>query len=90
MKIAPVTTVTGKAEVARVVLERDDEAGADDRADHGADAAEQRHQDDLARHLPADVGQGGELEDDGLEAAGEAGERRRHDEGGELVAGDAE
>ena len=45
------------------VLQGDDEAGAEDRADHGADAAEQGHQDDLARHLPADVGQGGELED---------------------------
>ena len=44
----------------------DDEAGADERADHGADAAEQRHQDHLARHCQVDVGQRGELEDDRL------------------------
>lgn len=69
MKISPVVMVTGKPDVASVFFQADDEAGAGDRADHGADAAEKRHQDHLARHLPGDVGEGGELEDDRLEGA---------------------
>src|SRR5215468_9349305 len=54
------------AELGEVVLEGDYGEGADDGAEDGAEAAEERHQDNLARHGPLHVGEGCELEYDGL------------------------
>src|SRR5687767_14264468 len=47
----------------QIVLQRHDETRAEERPDQRSDAAEKRHQDDFAGHLPADVGQRRELED---------------------------
>ena len=59
--------------------------GADDRPEDGAEAADQRHQHDFAGHRPVHVGQRGVLRDEHLQRAGEAGQRRRQDEGEQLV-----
>ena len=45
------------AESGQVLLHGDDHEGADDRAEHRAEAAHQRHQHDFARHAPVHVGQ---------------------------------
>lgn len=60
----------------QIVLQRHDQARAEQRPDQRSDAAEKRHQDDLAGHLPADVGQRRELEDERLQTAGKPGKRR--------------
>src|SRR4051812_3321850 len=44
-----------RAELGQVGLHHDDDEGADDRAQHGAGAADQNHQDHLARHDPMHV-----------------------------------
>jgi hypothetical protein len=74
------------AELRQVVLHGDDDRGADHRAEDRAHAAEQRHQHHLARHRPVHVGQRGELEDERLGGAGQAGQRGRQHEGQQLVA----
>ena len=57
---------------------------ADDRAPEGARAADQARQHHQARHVPADIGQGCELEDQYLQAAGQPrqgrGERHHDDQ----------
>jgi hypothetical protein len=62
--------------VGQVVLHRDDDGGADHRAEQRAHAAQQRHQHHLAGHVPVHVGQRGELEHQRLGGAGQAGQRR--------------
>ncbi|MNQ28018.1 hypothetical protein D3C85_412870 [compost metagenome] len=74
--------------VGQVALQGHHHAGADQRAEHGADAAEQGHQDHLAGHVPVGVGQRGQLEHHGLGRPGQAGEGRRDDEGQQLVGVD--
>jgi hypothetical protein len=84
----PINTGHGKVGSREVVLQDDHHACPDRRPDQGADAAEQGHEDHLARHLPLHVGQRCELEHDGLRAARKPRQGRRHDEGAELVAVD--
>ena len=72
-------------QVAQLVLQRDDEEGAQDRARQGAHAADQGHQDDEAGHRPVHVRQRLEAEHDGLRRARQAGQRGRQDEGDEFI-----
>jgi hypothetical protein len=76
------------SEPCQVVRHADHDHGADERSEDRSDAADQGHQDDVARHRPMHVGQRGELKDDGLGRAGDAGQGRRDDEDDELVAVD--
>jgi hypothetical protein len=68
------------------ILQRDDEEGAYDRPEQGAEATHQRHENDFSRHRPVDIGQGGKLKDQRLGRARKPGERGRQHEGDELEA----
>src|SRR5258705_5032623 len=74
-----------RAKLGQVVLERHHDEGADYRAEHRAEAAEQRHEHHLAGHRPVHVGERRKLEDQGFRRAREARERRRKYEGKKLV-----
>ena len=71
----------GLAEVADLVLQKHDDEGAQDRAGQRAQPADQRHQDDQARHLPGGVGQRRRHEHQRLGGAGQAGDGGRQHEG---------
>ncbi len=68
------------AEARELVLHGDDDAGPEDRSEHCSHAADERHQDHLARHLPGHVRQRRELEHERLERAREPRERGREHE----------
>ena len=71
--------------VGQRALQRDHHRGADQRAEQRAHAAEQGHQDHLAGHVPVRIGERGQLEHHGLGRPRQAGQRRRDDEGQQLV-----
>ena len=52
-----------RAELGEVVLYPHDHEGADDWPEHGADAAEERHEDRITIGMPIDVGQGRDAEE---------------------------
>mmetsp|Transcript_57674 Transcript_57674/g.135823 ORF Transcript_57674/g.135823 Transcript_57674/m.135823 type:complete len:360 (+) Transcript_57674:876-1955(+) len=72
------------AEVADLVLQRDDDQRSHHRPHQRAHAAHQRHQDDEAGGGPDRVGQRGETQHQGLGGAGQAGQRGREHEGQQL------
>ena len=69
------------AEAREVVVQHDDDPGADHRAGERAEAAQQGHQDNLARDRPGYVGQRRELEYGGFHAAGKPCHRGGQHEG---------
>jgi hypothetical protein len=70
----------------KIVFQPDHDRGTEDRAENRAQAAEQGHQHDLARHVPIHVGERGELEHQHLGRAGQPREPRRQDESQQLEA----
>jgi hypothetical protein len=88
-KIAPMMTVTQAPTLsASMFCSAITMPAPDDRAEEGADAAQQGHQDHLAGHRPVHVGQRGETHHQRLQRAGQAGQRGRQHEGQQLVAVD--
>ena len=69
----------------KILLHGDDHEGACHGSEHGAEAADQRHQHDLARHAPMHVGERGVLRDEHFQRAGKARKRAREDEGEKFV-----
>src|SRR6266496_1600345 len=74
-----------RPEAGQVVLQDEHDEGADGGAHHGPHPAEERHQHDLAGHVPVHVGERLGLEHHRLERSGEPRERGRDDEGEQLV-----
>src|SRR3979411_868550 len=72
-------------EASEILLHGDDHEGADYRAEHSAEAADQRHQHDFARHRPVHVGERGILGNEHLQRAGKARQRSGQDIGEQLV-----
>ena len=69
--------------LAEEIAHPDEDAGADERAEQRARPAEQRHDQDGARHLPVDVLDRHELQHDGEQRAGQPREEARDREGHE-------
>ena len=68
------------------VAHEDEDGRAHGRADEAPHAADEGHGGDLARHRDVERLRIGEVQEEGVERAGEAAERARDDERGELVA----
>src|SRR5690606_6290309 len=62
-------------EFADLVLEHHNDQGAEHGPDEGAQATDQRHEDDQAGHLPGGIGQGGRHEHQGLRGTCQARQR---------------
>src|SRR6266850_2842765 len=73
------------SEAGQILLHGDDDEGTDDRAEHGTETADQRHQHDLSGHRPVHVGERGILRHEHLERAGKARQRAGEDVGEQLV-----
>ena len=102
MKIRPVTIVTDSpselnqstpviagnrgADIAEPVFERHDDRRAEQRPEHRAHAADQRHQDDQARHGPVGVAERLEAEHEHLQRTGQPRQPRRQNERQQLEA----
>ena len=71
--------------VGQRALQRDHHRRAHHRAENGADAAQQGHQDHLSGHVPVGIGQRRKLEHHCLGRASQAGQSRGDDEGQQLV-----
>src|SRR6201996_8597084 len=73
------------AEAGQILLHGDDHESTDHRAEHRAQAADQRHQHDFARHAPVHVGERGVLRHEHFQRAGKACDGAGQDEGEHLV-----
>src|SRR5208282_730840 len=76
------------AERGEIALHGDDQECAGDRPEHRAEAAQERHQYDVARHRPVHVGERGELKDQCFQRTGQSRQCRGEHESDELIAFD--